>query len=231
MQVVIDIDGTLCFNNRAFFFQLCNTTFELGIASDRFAGMTHADFLAQPEVIALRSQLGADLFAHRLGWLNFHPQAILAALPIPGAVEGVATLADLGPVSYYTARFSSNKQRHAAIVSSTQQWLVDHQFIHPHRVTFCDGIQDKLLLLMQLARDTGEYVVLVDDSYERLLAILASIADEQARSAFLSKFMLIAVRARELPAQTHNVRLLALPHWRDIKTLIQHIQYEEIVCS
>ncbi len=228
MQIIIDIDGTLCFNNRDFFFQLCNTTFDLGIAADRFAGMTHADFLAQPEVIALRSRLGEDLFAHKLGWLNFHPQAILAALPIPRAVEGVAKLADLGSVSYYTARFSSNKQRHATIVSSTHQWLADHQFIHPHRVTFCDGIQQKLLLLVQLAQDTGEHVMLVDDSYERLISHIAFIGDKQA--AFLSMFTLVAARAKELPVQTHDVQLLALPHWREVDTLIQHIQHKEIAC-
>ena len=119
MQVLIDIDGTLCFNNKAFFFQLCNTTFALGIPAERLVGMTRTNFLAQPEVIALRSQLGADLFTYQLGWLDFHPQAILAALLIPGAVEGVAQLAELGPISYSTARFSHNQQKHAAIASST----------------------------------------------------------------------------------------------------------------
>lgn len=230
MRIIIDIDGTLCFNNRDFFFQLCNTTFDLGIATDRLPGMTHSDFLAQPEVIALRSRLGEDLFAHRLGWLDFHPQAILAALPIPSAVEGVAKLADFGPVSYYTARFSSNEQRHAAIVSSTHQWLADHQFINPHRVTFCDGIQRKLLLLIQLVRDTSEHVVLVDDSYERLISHIAFIVDKQASPAFLSMFTLVAARAKELPVQTHNVQVLALPHWREVDTIIQYIQHKEILC-
>ncbi len=227
MQIIIDIDGTLCFNNRDFFFQLCNTTFDLGIAADRLSGMTHADFLAQPEVVALRSRLGEDLLAHKLGWLNFHPQAILASLPISGAVEGVAKLAGLGPVSYYTARFSSNKQRHATIVSSTHQWLADHQFVNPHRVTFCDGIQQKLLLLIQLAQDTSEYVMLIDDSYERLISHIAFI-DKPA--AFLSMFTLVAARAKELPVQTHNVQVLVLPHWREIDTIIQYIQHKEILC-
>jgi uncharacterized HAD superfamily protein len=36
MQVILVIDGTLCFSNTAFFFQLCNTTFALGIAEERF---------------------------------------------------------------------------------------------------------------------------------------------------------------------------------------------------
>lgn len=227
MQITIDIDGTLCFDNKAAFFQLCNTTFNLGITAERFAGMTRANFLAQPEVAALRSQLGADLFAYKLGWLNFHPESLLAALPIAGAAQGVARLANHGPVSYYTARFSSNEQRHADIVSSTHQWLINHQFINPHHVIFCNGIQHKLLLLMQLARDTGERVVLIDDSYERFLTSIASITDKQERLTFLSMFTLVAVRARHLPAYIHNVRLLAFPHWEDVNTLIQHIQHKE----
>lgn len=230
MQILIDIDGTLCFDNRAFFFQLCNTTFALGIAAERLAGMTRADFLIQPQVIALRSQLGADLFAHKLGWLNFHPQALLAALPIAGAVEGVTRLAELGSVSYYTARFSHNDQRQASIASSTRQWLVNHKFINPQHVVFCDGIQHKLHLLMQLAQNTGEHIVLVDDSHERLLAHVASIADKQERLTFLSMFTLVAARAKELPAQTHDVEMLTLPHWSNVNTLIQHIQYKEALC-
>ncbi len=230
MQVILDIDGTLCFNNKAFFFELCNTTFALNMAAERLVGMTRTNFLAQPEMVELRARLGADLLAHQLGWLDFHPQAILASLVIPGAVEGVARLVDLGTVSYSTARFAHNQQQHAAIVSSTQQWLADHQFINAHSVSFCDGIQHKLRQLIQLAHSTGEHIVLIDDSYKRLLANIALITDKQERFILHSMFTLIAARAKELPAQTHGMQMLALPHWNAVTALIHQIQQREALC-
>lgn len=230
MQIILDIDGTLCSNNRAFFFQLCNTTFALGITAERLAGMTRTNFLTQPEVVALRSQLGADLFTYQLGWLDFHPQAILAALVIPGAIEGVARLAELGPISYYTARFSHDQQKHAAIVSSTHQWLANHHFSNPNNVSFCDGIQQKLHQLIQLGHDTDEQIVFIDDSYERLLANIALITDQREHRLLHSLFTLVAAHTSKPPTQTHGIQIFTLPHWNAVTSLIQHIQQKEASC-
>jgi hypothetical protein len=212
INIVLDIDGTLCYLNRPVLHQICNTEMELQIPDERLAGLNEAAFLGLPEVLAKRADLGEERFAYEFGWMVFHPSCLRTSLVIPGSVQGMKKLQALGKLSYYTARFSRDKQRMTGIREATHKWLAEHGF-PAGDVVFCDTIAGKLQRLEELALNTGEPVVLVDDSYHRIIELA------QAKPGLSASLTLVALRAQAIE-ETYGLTVISMKNWHDIEHVI-----------
>lgn len=131
MIIAIDIDGTLCWSNVSVFVEECNTTFDLHIDPGVLATITskHA-FYSLPQVASRVIQ--QPYFQDDLDWIEYRERCILASLLMDGAVEGVARLAHLGKIAYYTARYCSEPDMQCEIETCTRQWLTQSHFQNAH---------------------------------------------------------------------------------------------------
>jgi len=132
--------------------------------------------------------------------------------PLPGAKEGVAQLATLGRVAYYTARYSSqSEERSQAMAQATLEWLTTHAFVNPTSAVFCDGLPGKLRQLAQELARHAEPVILVDDQYSRLLQRLTDL-DKEPAQIFQRSLILVAYGAQTTP-ESALLPVVALPSW------------------
>ncbi len=213
-RIALDIDGTLGYRNRQQYLLTCKTTLKLALADDVLQGISLETFAQLPEVRAYRARVGDAYYTKALGWIDYHPDVLRAMHPLPGAREGVARLATVGSVAYYTARYSAQSQeRSQAMAEATQTWLTVHAFAHPTNTVFCDGLPGKL---RQLARDlvnVSEPVILIDDQWTRLLQRCAEL-DEATIRLLQGSLLLVAYGAATVPEQT-LLPVVALPSWEE----------------
>ncbi len=220
MHIAVDIDGTIGYRNERRFIQVCNEDLKLNVAPERLATLNYEDFLRQPELIAYQKKVGEKYFKLAVGWVDFHHQVLVSALPMSGAVEGVAKLAKLAPLTYYTARYTAESEERSQIMASaTHQWLREQQFPHAEEVIFCNGLQDKLRRIATCMETEAQEIVLIDDQYERVLTFITQL-DKLIQDTLLRQMILVAFKAKEVPRECYGLRVLPLSSWRHIDTLI-----------
>lgn len=106
--------------------------------------------------------------------MRFTPDALVADIVLNDAVWGVQHLMQLGTISYLTARYSMSDQWQNGIAQGTQTWLEEHRFVNPCNVVYCNKIEGKLRYLLGVARESQERLVVIDDSYARILELVAA---------------------------------------------------------
>lgn len=221
MLFAIDIDGTLSVLNVPMYIGACCKYFDIQIEPDYLTGLTQSEFFALPEVVMRREAVGAMLFDYYASWLRFDRQVMQSAKIIPGALPGVCNLADLTSVAYYTARFSKDRDKHTAMVEATEYWLTTNSFPSGERI-YCDGLVGKLTAIAAYIQKTGESVVLVDDSYARILLKIADLSNDVV-SVVRKGITLVALRAAEVPQETYGIHVVPLRSWLEVDLLIKEV--------
>lgn len=213
MLFAIDIDGTVSGVNVRKFVYTCNERLSLGLDAkilDRVR--TYQEFYELPEVGALR---GDEVAWRHLRWIDFSSE-ILCSLPaLPSAIDGVAQLARLGTVVYYTARKCRDDEKNREMAEATERWLEQHNF--PGEAVFCLGVRDKLRRLALV--EEAETIILIDDLYQRILEEI----QEQEFEALRRHMILVAFGAVVSPA-CNGLQVHVLPSWRDIDRLVNCLQ-------
>lgn len=212
-RIAVDIDGTLGYRDRQEYMKTCNETLKLAIAEECLPHISSLKaFYELPEIQAYKERVGETYYKKAIGWIDFHPQVLRTTRLLPGAKEGVALLATVGDVAYYTARYSAqSEERSQAMAQATLEWLALCDFVNPTNAVFCDGLSGKLRQLAQdIAGDPGP-VILVDDQYTRLLERLADL-DEGPAQLLRSSLILVAFGAHVVPTGA-PISTIALPSW------------------
>lgn len=216
MIFAIDIDRTIAGGFRAYI-EHHNRDLALGIsqqAIDRLAN--YQEFLQLPEVIVYRQHNEARFQASKES-IRISPGVILSLEAMPGAMEGVNMLSELGVIRYYTIR--ANEVREA-----TMQWLAEKHFPHSRNVIFCESSIDKIVKLCQ--QEIDDTIVLIDDKYDVLLKAfdhcmqhIPAVADALRECLLIAAF---GIEAYDLPKRD-DIKLLALPSWKRIADLVTAI--------
>ncbi len=229
MYITFDLDGTLCYRNLQVYLQLVNEVLELSIPQERLRSLNQVTLLEQPEAQAAKKRLGDENFRKMVGWSDFDPRSLLERLMYPGAQATVKKVAEKHQVAYSTARACAHDQRkHDAIVQATIQWLTEKDFVNPESCSFCYSISDKLVLLAEHARKTGEHCVLVDDNYRRLLDVY-NILDAGVQATLCLSFSLVAFRAKEVPSDCYGLRILPLTRWSTFDQILDVLDKAVVV--
>ncbi len=220
MKIAVDIDGTITWSNVPVFVEECNKAFDLGISAETLHSLTDKeDFYALPEVAARLAQ--EEYFCDELAWIEFRERCLLEALVMDDAPAGVARLATFGDLAYYTARYSDEHEIQLEIEKASKQWLKYHGFINHHSVVFCDRIEDKIAKILNISQN--EYILLIDDSYKRVLDVIEHIEGDD-RDLLIEKLMLVALRANANELPLTDVHVIALPYWDEIDSIIERIE-------
>ncbi len=102
---------------------------------------------------------------------------------------------------------------------ATRDWLEASGFPNHQDVVFCTSFLKKQSCCAARIEETGEAVVLVDDSYEQLLSTVDQLEAGQG-DLLRQHFTLLAFGAQEAPEHA-PVRVVALPTWDQIEQAIQ----------
>lgn len=213
MYIAFDLDGTLCYRSIEVYVQIVNDILELYIPQERLSKVSKITSLEQPEAQAAAERLGSENFRKIIGWSDFDPRSILDRQVYPGAQSAVWKVAEKHQVSYATARACvHDKKKHDVIVQATTRWLAEKDFVNSNSCTFCYSISEKLMLLANHAKKTGEHCVLVDDNYMRLLEVYKTL-DANIQATLRLSFSLVAFRAKELPDNCRGLHIIPLARW------------------
>jgi len=223
MRIFIDIDGVLAFCNVPVLVKVCNDVWSLGIEEKHLTQINELDdFKAMPEVIARREERGSEWFNRELAWMHFHPRVLGSDLVGAGALEGVRSLSQIGEVLYSTARYiSDDEPDHKRVVAATHHWLEKHLFPNANDVVFCNRIEGKLHYLLVQARETDEHLVLIDDSYTRILELVGQMSSAD-RELLCRKLILVAFASSSAPPG--DLCTLPLRRWRDIDLVVSSLE-------
>lgn len=219
IHFLLDIDHALAERNTAVFIALCNEKLKLGIDEARLQTLHYHDFLAQPEVISYRMQLGESNFARALNWIELDPHHLLRMQPVKHAVAGATRLANIGPLTYYTMRKTARStQLNQQMAQATRAWLTMHHFPDADHVLFCSNSHDKLCQIIAQMVKCSYHLILIDGHYEPLLADLSSLSPFMVRRIQYS-FTLCAFGMEEV-TQSANFEIVAFSAWENINAFI-----------
>jgi uncharacterized HAD superfamily protein len=229
-MIACDVDGTICGRNFASFKLHANQKFSLGISQERLATYTtYTEFVTCPEMFLIKERIGEPEFSRKLGWLDFDTEALLSDIPYRGSIEGLRQLIVYSPIRYYTARYAKSVKRREAMAQATYQWLAQHNYPSAQAVVFCLNIADKLLQMCEYIQEHREPIILIDDSYEKILRLASELSIEE--QALLQEFFtLVCFRTHEIPEAQQMFRCLAMPSWnqRYVNILCNEIQRKEV---
>jgi hypothetical protein len=226
MYIFLDVDGTIACDNQALYLSLCNLALKLGIDEERLVGLTYDEFYALPEVTAYREQVGEQRYNTNIRIIAHTPILQRHLEVVDGAINGARFLAKSGNLCYCTARKTARfEELDEAMARATREWLEASGFPNPQDVIFCTSLLEKLSFCAAHIGKTGEEVVLVDDSYERLLSEFKKLVARQ-RTLLQQHFTLLAFGAQEAPEHA-PFHVAALPMWDQIEQVTQHIDKGE----
>lgn len=219
MIIAVDIDGTLCWSNLSVFLDECNTYFKLNIDPAMLASLASKEaFYALPEVEAARVE--HPYLDDELAWIEFRERCLLASLPLDDAATGVAKLAAIGDVVYYTSRYCETPDIQQEIEQSTAKWLENQNFINSTKIVFCDRIQGKIREILKIAKN--DTIILLDDSYMRLIEEI-KLLHKNEYMVLKKQLIIVAVRAHEDELPLTDLRIVSLPYWEDIENVLERI--------
>ncbi|GCE28853.1 hypothetical protein KDA_43370 [Dictyobacter alpinus] len=220
MKIAVDIDGTLCWSNLPVFLDECNRQFNLNIDPDILNNLESKDaFYVLPEVQAARSE--HPYLDDELAWIEFRERCLLASLPLDDAAIGVAKLASIGEIIYYTSRYSETPEIQKEIEEATFSWLKYQKLINYEQVVFCNRIQGKVLEILKIAKNDN--IILIDDSYVRILEEIKQLQKHEY-VLLQERLLLIAMRAYERELPSTDLNIVPLSSWEDIEIILERIQ-------
>lgn len=223
VTICVDIDGTICWRNTRKTLEVCNRRLKLGIESERLQTLTYQEFLQQPEVVAYMQRRGEERAQLVIGWIDLSPEVLVAVLPIPGAVEGVQRLANLGEITYWTARYTPDSEELSrGMADATYQWLREQGFPCSDSVTFCASPQDKLTRIAEWSEAEERRVILIDDRYPKLLEVTGTL-DTRLQEILRRSVTLVAFGATSVTDATCGMTVVPLMSWQAIDSLIEHL--------
>jgi len=224
MRILLDVDGTIARNNRVLYLMLCNLVLKLGIDEERLSELSYEEFYFLPEVAAYREREGEHRYMRNVRIIAHAPELQRRMEVIEGAVDGAWRLSRQGTLGYCTARKTDRIEKlDEALARSTHDWLEANGFPNPQDVFFCTSFFEKLSFCAVHIEETGEDVILIDDSYEQLLNKIDQLEAGQ-RDLLRQHFTLLAFGAEEEPEQA-PVRVVALPSWSQVELAIQHTDF------
>ena len=211
MLFAIDLDGTIAGKLLySSYIEYHNRDLALGIAPEVLASLPdYKSFVKLPEVQAFRRKQEERFQASRES-ARVSPNILLSIEALPDAIVGVHTLFGIGAVRYYTIRLNQE---------ATKQWLTLKQFPSPTDVVFCEGTVRKLYAAYA---ETHMEIVLIDDRLDTLLQGFEEITKNEPEMAdnLRRRLTIVAFGIETVPEYFHGLRLLALPSWKDVETLI-----------
>ncbi|MBI4129822.1 hypothetical protein HY468_00745 [Candidatus Roizmanbacteria bacterium] len=173
----IDIDNTLAraTDMMPTLAGIYNELLNLGMTPDEIEAARHYQRTFEIPQIRAFIQRGEDqrtLYYDARKEISANPHIYLDLESLPLAQEGVRQFIEQfgGPVffaGYWTVRSQAN-------APATGQWLNNHRYPHPERLTACESPKDKLLRLARLTIHHNQYfttppgLLLIDDSADAL---------------------------------------------------------------
>ena len=208
MLFAIDIDGTIATNGN-YFARFLAQQAGLAIAENELARMVYGfEFWQHPTVQTLtheqRSTLRQLAKAH-----HKDPDHQRHRVPIPGAHDALADLAQHGKVIYTTCRQPESEQL-------TRQWLAQYDFPSAENVFICNHYHWKYIHAHTVAQP-GEMILLIDDLVEKMVPAFRTLAIQKRDMAInLAKRMAVVAIGQETPPHFAKVPfpILALPSWQ-----------------
>ena len=221
MEILIDVDGTISKYNQTLYLAICNRKLKLGIDEELLSNMNTSDFFALPEVTAYRTRIGEQRYQWNLQLLGLDPELQRQMDIIDGAIEGTHYLEQMGVLGYCTARKTIWHERlNEAMARATRYWLKVNGFPHHQDTVFVTGPLEKLRYCATHIEETGEEIILIDDSYEHLLGSANELPEEQ-HDLLRKHLTLWAFGAKELklPEDT-PLRALSFPAWNQVEQML-----------
>ena len=215
-----DIDSTLATDLVSRMAYYYNDIFGLGIHPETIknADALFPNVFSIPEIAAVRQRIkdrGSDAFERTRALVREHP-GFHERLPVmPGSVEGIQQLVDIGfPFGgYETVRPNTEPMK-----AATQRWLTKNGFLQPDKLGICKSPADKLERILRAAN--GKPVALIDDGLEAL------IKDAQKMDA--SNLLLIGFGSHIPTVDIYlqnGLRVFHLPNWapENVQKLAQQL--------
>lgn len=235
MLFAIDIDGTIAGRNMRQFAKDCNEAFDLQIDAAILERIRYRSFMAHPAMVAYQQRMGKAAFEAAIEHIEKAAEMLTVKPVLPGAVESVRKLADLGDVGYYTVRKSAIPEQNEAIQQATKCWLNEQYFPNANNVHFCMSVMHKLVALAQYITTTQQRVILIDDLYTLLLQSYAQLERgehpridmaqcQQITETLRAHLTLVAFKADSLPAQRSRLQVTTLPSWEAIDDVIASLE-------
>nr|BBH85259.1 hypothetical protein KTC_00100 [Thermosporothrix sp. COM3] len=223
MFFAIDIDGTIAHDERdRGYARYLNRMLHLGMRDEVLEQIeTLADLFCLPEVEAFvrREPDAEQLWRGALKQAQHDAEVQEGLVPLPGAVEGVKTLATLGTVAYITCRRGESWER-------TSQWLKRHGFPAAERLFPCAHYHDKYVAVFMQAA-SREPVVFIDDrvpdlirSFKRLVGEQKEVAVSLYRRMGLLAFGYEALPERLPSSFVSRVPVGVLPSWTQLESCL-----------
>ncbi len=219
MFFAIDIDGTIAGRNEQRFAEECNRIFNLGMNSEELEHISYITLMEQPALRAYRERVGTEHFETAVYEIAQDPAMLGVLPPFLGAVRGVAQLATVGDVGYYTVRKHRDPERNRQIEQATTQWLARHCFAHPEHIVFCRSVMHKIVQLYEREKDHQYPLVLIDDRWKQVLEAIDEIAAglyHQITDHLLPCLTVVAFGVNALPTITNGFRVERLPSWENL---------------
>ena len=242
-EIVLDIDQTLAQGVVPAHMALYSRKLRLGMDPDAIAQTaSYPRTFDVPQILKFRNQVTADgqpdevrtkkaerIFQKVRAEIRTSPEVHLAFQALPGSVEGVRQLLEIGGVSYYTVRPHE-------VNGATKEWLAQQGFPNPEEVVICDSPADKLTRILNdriLSKPEAERgpVILIDDRYEELAEAAQQLQDPELKGALRNLVLVGFTLTNEALWQGSfypgtGLRTLALPSWQrpDVEALKKEIQ-------
>jgi hypothetical protein len=218
MLFAIDIDNTIAGGPDAYklYIEHHNDDLGLGLSSQLLNTLSnYQSFLKLPQVRAYRRE-HEDRFQASRDRCRTSSSVILSLDTLPDAVTGVQYLSRFGQICYYTIRVNQE---------ATKQWLAIHKFPNPQDVVFCDSALHKLMSIHQLEIQKHEHVALIDDRPFTLIQAFEKLTITHPHVArnIRQHVDLIAFGTGFGKVQNSDLRVFALPSWRDVNTLVDEL--------
>lgn len=214
MLFAIDIDGTIANDDRGrAYARYLNRELALGVSDETIERLkSYATFiqLEQVQAYAAESEEHKAHYRAAIRQAQHDPEVQQAAIPLPGAVEGVAALARYGEIIYVTCRKPESFDR-------TRDWLSSYRFAQPDRIYICKHYHFKYIYASQLAH-VSEPIVLIDDHAEDVVKFFQRLVKEHyaVAKSIRKRLAVVAFGCQEAPPCPFKQPLfpvLALPSW------------------
>jgi hypothetical protein len=222
VNIFVDIDGVLAWNNLSYLLSMFNHHFQLDIPEEQMARIeTLNDFYALPQVQAYKAKVGYDCYHRQFSQLQWHPLYVLNCNVIEKATQGVRYLAHCSGVNhlgYCTVRvINFHEQWSAYLARVTQMWLRNNGFPNEERILFCDGVKRKLMHIAESIRTQRRQALLIDDSLELLLIAFHELSQED-QAILREHFTVAAFGYKDCPEE-YPLSVIPFPDWGEVHNL------------
>ncbi|HEU5384146.1 MAG TPA: hypothetical protein VFV38_52800 [Ktedonobacteraceae bacterium] len=148
------------------------------------------------------------------------PEVIRIHEEIPNALYALQHLEQTGQhdIGYFTVRHSDDRMQQEKIRVNTRRWLAEHHFPRADNVSFFIGMPAKLYDIGKHIRKENQPLVMIDDSWEKVLDAYVRIqhVDPLVAQSLATHLVLFAFGATQSSLPTSApITLRALPDWAE----------------